>query len=263
MVPADMNNRVQLVENSNMTMISALLNGQNWLTWSRLLRIALEGKDKLGFIDGSKAAPDDGSTGYKQWRVADSVVRTWILSTISKEIVNAVLFAPTARALWVELQGRYAECKWTIVVQNKTRDRVDVASQILVLDPLQNVNKAYSMITKVERQRQVNMEFAEVAGQTAFQVKGYAGNRPYMKKKGLVDKRNLICEHCRKPGHTKDTCFKIHGVPDWYKNLSDQQKNSGLTNRAYTAVEPEPVGEIAGTQGSELVAELMEALRLV
>ncbi|KAL0416181.1 UNVERIFIED_CONTAM: Retrovirus-related Pol polyprotein from transposon RE1, partial [Sesamum latifolium] len=102
------------------------------------------------------------------------------------------------------------------------------------------------------------------AGQTAFQVKGYAGNRPYMKKKkGSVDKRNLICEHCRKLGHTKDTCFKIHGVPDWYKDLSDQRKKPGLTNRAYATVEPEPVGEIVGNRGSNLVSDLIEALRLV
>ncbi|KAK4393667.1 hypothetical protein Sango_1837500 [Sesamum angolense] len=45
--------RNQSTENSGLVMISAPFNGTNWLTWSRSVRIALEGKDKLGFIDGS------------------------------------------------------------------------------------------------------------------------------------------------------------------------------------------------------------------
>ncbi|XP_073290956.1 uncharacterized protein [Primulina huaijiensis] len=32
------------------------------------------------------------------------------------------------------------------------------------------------------------------------------------------------CDHCRKPGHTRDTCWKIHGKPlDWKpRNKTDQ-----------------------------------------
>lgn len=27
------------------------------------------------------------------------------------------------------------------------------------------------------------------------------------------------CDHCRRPGHTKETCWKIHGKPaDWKSN---------------------------------------------
>ncbi|KAL0403898.1 UNVERIFIED_CONTAM: hypothetical protein Sradi_2030600 [Sesamum radiatum] len=48
-------------EQSGLVMISALFNGTNWLTWNRSVRIALEGKDKLGFIDGSCGRPIEGS----------------------------------------------------------------------------------------------------------------------------------------------------------------------------------------------------------
>ena len=27
-------------------------------------------------------------------------------------------------------------------------------------------------------------------------------------------------------GHLKDTCFKIHGYPEWYKELKAQQRGS-------------------------------------
>ncbi|KAL0445735.1 UNVERIFIED_CONTAM: hypothetical protein Slati_1701400 [Sesamum latifolium] len=71
--------RIQLLENTGMIMISAPLNGNNWLTWSRSVRIALEGRDKLGYVDGSIRKSTEGTTDYKQWRIADSIVRTWIL----------------------------------------------------------------------------------------------------------------------------------------------------------------------------------------
>ncbi|KAL0356387.1 UNVERIFIED_CONTAM: hypothetical protein Sradi_4085600 [Sesamum radiatum] len=142
----------------------------------------------------------------------------------------------------------------------------NIGSQILVLDPLLDVNKAYSMVSRVERQRQVNMEFAEVADQTTFQVKGYGGNISYINKKVPVDKRNLMCEYCHKLVHNKDSCFKIHGVPDWYKELTDQRKKPSPTNRAYAAITPESVRKVAqitGNRGSDLIFNLIKALRLV
>lgn len=33
----------------------------------------------------------------------------------------------------------------------------------------------------------------------------------------------LKCTHCGGKGHSKDTCFKIHGYPDWYKELKKKQ----------------------------------------
>lgn len=36
------------------------------------------------------------------------------------------------------------------------------------------------------------------------------------------DKEYLHCEHCSMARHTYDNCFKLHGYPDWYKNLKEQ-----------------------------------------
>ena len=41
-------------------------------------------------------------------------------------------------------------------------------------------------------------------------------------------KETMHCEHCEMTRHTMSTCFKIHGYPDWSKELK-QNKNS---NRA-------------------------------
>ncbi|XP_051144092.1 uncharacterized protein LOC127260403 [Andrographis paniculata] len=45
-----------------------------------------------------------------------------------------------------------------------------------------------------------------------------------------MDKRNWICEHCKRKGHAKDTCFKLHEIPAWHKELMD--KRGGHINAA-------------------------------
>ncbi|KAL0421888.1 UNVERIFIED_CONTAM: Retrovirus-related Pol polyprotein from transposon RE1 [Sesamum latifolium] len=243
-------------------------------------------RDKIGFIDGSCVKPDEGSAEFKQWRITDSMVRTWILNTISKDIVNAYLYANSARSLWLELESRYGECDGPLLYKiqreigstkqgnlsvtayytqlkqlwdelvclkppamckcgrcicgsneakveeieasqliqfltglNESYD--SIRSQILVLDPLPHVNKAFSMILRIERQRQ--------------------------------------------NWSSKDTCFKLHGVPDWYKELTDQKKRNGDGGRAYMAHEGNSVDMPITTAaaGTNLVADLMEALRLI
>ncbi|KAL0413647.1 UNVERIFIED_CONTAM: hypothetical protein Sradi_1566400 [Sesamum radiatum] len=124
------------------------------------------------------------------------------------------------------------------------------------------------MVSRVERQRQVNMEYAEVGDNTALQArgmeyKGTGGNRNFVKRKGPLDKRNIVCEHCHKSGHNKDTCFKLHGVPNWYKDLNEQRRKSGTVNRAYTAAEPQSAGDTVGNSENLSVSDLMEALKLL
>uniref|UniRef100_A0ACD6A1Z4 Uncharacterized protein n=1 Tax=Avena sativa TaxID=4498 RepID=A0ACD6A1Z4_AVESA len=33
---------------------------------------------------------------------------------------------------------------------------------------------------------------------------------------GKIDKRKLLCEHCKRNGHLKDECFELHGYPPWW-----------------------------------------------
>ncbi|KAK4394327.1 putative mitochondrial protein [Sesamum angolense] len=65
-----------------------------------------------------------------------------------------------------------------------------------------SVNKAYSMVQSVERQKEVHMEITDTGEHTAMHVR--AGTR--------------------KDISFRDTCFKIHGTPDWYKDLVEQKR---------------------------------------
>ena len=49
------------------------------------------------------------------------------------------------------------------------------------------------------------------------------------------------CDHCRKPGHTKETCWHLHGKPADWKPYRPQQNREG---RGYTAAAE---GDTSGT----------------
>ncbi|KAK4399874.1 hypothetical protein Sango_1093500 [Sesamum angolense] len=279
----DSNGKSHNLDYPPLPIISAPLNGNNWLAWSRAVRIALGGRDKLSFIDGTSTQPHEGAEAIKQWKITDYMVLTWILNTISKEIVNAYLYASSARNLWLQLEARYGESNGPLLYQlqreinsmtqeasqlmqflmglNETFD--GVRSQILVMEPLPHVDKAFSMVMRVERQRKVHMETAETGINNAMYARNgdqeRIGYKTFVKKKN-VDKRFLTCTCCGKSGHTKESCFKVHGVPDWYKDLIDKKKKGGNEGRVYMAAETEKNPE---TSANSLIADLMEALKLV
>ncbi|KAL0461230.1 UNVERIFIED_CONTAM: hypothetical protein Slati_0010600 [Sesamum latifolium] len=73
----------------------------------------------------------------------------------------------------------------------------------------------------------------------------------------------MICKHCHKSGHNKDTWFKLHGVTDWYRDLTDQRRKPAM-GRAYAASELQThVDKTTTATGSNLVSDLMEALKII
>ncbi|KAL2235368.1 UNVERIFIED_CONTAM: Retrovirus-related Pol polyprotein from transposon RE1 [Sesamum indicum] len=324
--------RMPNLESQGMIMVSAPFSGSHWLSWSRSVRMALESKDKLNFIDGSGLRPVIGTPQYKQWRITDCLVRTWILNTISKDLVNAYLYANLSRDLWMELEARYGECDGTLLYKlqreissisqgnmsmteyytklkqlwdeliclmppavcscglcvcgcNKIKaeqsdasqliqflmglnDSYDnIRSQILVLEPLPLVNKAYSTVLRVERRRLVNSEYSEVgeaSAMKAYEYKHKTGPKNFTRSKGPTDKRHLFCEHCSRNGHNKESCFKLHGFPDWYKELRDQRRKQSINGHAYAVVDAaQSSAEAPHSNGVQLMSELLDALRMV
>ncbi|KAK4419226.1 hypothetical protein Salat_2335400 [Sesamum alatum] len=95
------------VESSGLPIISSSLTGDNFLVWSRAIKFALGARKKLSFIDGRAIRPNDNSDELNEWIRVDYMVITWILNSISKEIVDAFIYVSSARSLWLELEARY------------------------------------------------------------------------------------------------------------------------------------------------------------
>ncbi|KAL0288879.1 UNVERIFIED_CONTAM: Retrovirus-related Pol polyprotein from transposon TNT 1-94 [Sesamum calycinum] len=127
--------RVQPTNNPGMTLVSNPFNGTSFLAWSRLVRITLGAKMELGYINSKILKPSEDSKEFEQWNRANYMVTSWLLNSISKDIVESFLYVNSARELWQELETRF---------------------RILMMDPLSSVTKAYAMVLHVEKQREVS-----------------------------------------------------------------------------------------------------------
>ncbi|KAL0302882.1 UNVERIFIED_CONTAM: hypothetical protein Sradi_6156300 [Sesamum radiatum] len=93
-----------------------------------------------------------------------------------------------------------------------------VHNQLLFMDPILHVNKAYAMVVSVEKQYEVHMELSDTVDGATMYVKG--GFR-----KEIKVKRAQFCDNCSKSGAT---CVNIHMTPDWYKEmLENKRRDSG------------------------------------
>ncbi|KAF7807042.1 uncharacterized protein G2W53_039203 [Senna tora] len=249
------------------SLVTTTLNGRNYLSWSIAVKTTLEAKKKVGFIDGSIKPPKDLEE-YAEWKLVDSMIKSWIMNSVQDQIADTFVFALTSKDLWDVLEERFWSQHWdeldrmrpmptctcskcTCGLSKKLDDIMSsnkllqflmglnpiydvVRTQILNLDPLPSVNKAFHIVVTDEAQRDINLSYSgTVAENSAMMV----GNRYHpkndssgTKKKDNSSKKDKWCDHCKVNGHTKETCFKLHGYPDWWKEL--KEKKAGKKNVA-------------------------------
>lgn len=82
------------------------------------------------------------------------------------------------------------------------------------------------------------------------------------KKKDSNKKEDKSCDYCKRVGHTRDSCFKNHGYPKWYKQLI---KEKGSSSKVQVNMENDPLEEEhalekkgGGTKISHALPNLMQ-----
>ncbi|KAL2240102.1 UNVERIFIED_CONTAM: Retrovirus-related Pol polyprotein from transposon RE1 [Sesamum indicum] len=298
--------KLQPGDNPGISLVTNLFDGTNFLSWSRSVKLGLTAKMKLPFINGELQKPEKNAKEFEQWIRTDSMVASWILNSIKREISECFMYTTSSRALWKELENRFGQSNGPMEYQlkkelgattqgtmslsayfnklmklwdelacitpiptctcgsctrgalkeaanTKENDQLiqflmglneaydNVRSQILVMEPRPDLNKAYSMVLNVEKQREVNFGQTQTTPNMAMQAfKKQETPRNLWKKRPTVDKRSLVCKHCGKIGHLREGCFEIHGYPDWYKPLQEQKKNNlNIQNRSAVAMNTE------------------------
>ncbi|KAL0411791.1 UNVERIFIED_CONTAM: hypothetical protein Slati_3768800 [Sesamum latifolium] len=109
--------RVLASDNPGASLVKNLLDGMNFLSWNRSVKIALGAKMKLGFINRKNPKPSKTADEYEQWTRADCLVFSWLLNSISKDIVESFRYINTARELWLELEARYGTSNGPMIYQ--------------------------------------------------------------------------------------------------------------------------------------------------
>jgi hypothetical protein len=111
-----------------------------------------------------------------------------------------------------------------------------IRGQVLLMDPLPSINRAYSLILQEERQRAIAADAAPVTPEAAALVvaapvaptvavapiRGHqppllpTPGEPFRQKS---EKRNVrpTCDNCNKVGHIREKCYLLNGFPPGHR----------------------------------------------
>jgi hypothetical protein len=84
-----------------------LLNEFNYLSWSRAITIALGGRSKLGFINGTIKSPEVGSLEHEAWLSKDQLVISWILNSMKRNLGEIFSYSESSLDLWNAIRDMY------------------------------------------------------------------------------------------------------------------------------------------------------------
>ncbi|KAL1147783.1 hypothetical protein V6Z11_A10G079000 [Gossypium hirsutum] len=178
---------------------------ENYTVWSRSLRIALFAKNKLRFVDGGCRVYPESLRA--QWDRCNAFVLSWILNTVNPDLsisrINLArwmvpVFSFSIDPLYILLKQQLFQF---LMGLNETY--ATARSQILFMQPLPSVNRAYSMIVQEEAQR----SFSSVLSHTPDPIAlSSTASRNHKKFIGT-------CDFCKLKGHKKESCYRLIGFP--------------------------------------------------
>ncbi|XP_073119931.1 uncharacterized protein [Henckelia pumila] len=191
-------------DNPGMILVSQQLAGDNFAFWSRSMKIALSVKNKLGFLDGSIIKPPASEVNLlTAWNRNNNIVISWLLNSVSNEISASILFAESALDIWNDLRECFEQIKYCFLIH---------FLRSIVF---------FALVIQEERQRTIGISSHDSSSSNGmiFAIKNEQRHKPSQSRNGQTIQRGRpYCTACHKPGHTVETCYKIHGYPPGYKH---------------------------------------------
>nr|XP_019703350.1 uncharacterized protein LOC109505320 [Elaeis guineensis] len=176
-------------ENPGNAFVTSLLKGPNYPAWRRAIMTALRAKRKIRFVDGTLARSIDRSWDHFLWDTCNSMVdleerysqgnaprihelKTQIWSFRQGNDMTIAAYYAHLRGLWEKLttysKVPTCSCGATREIQvEKEEERLHqflfglkdsydmLRDQLLFMEPLPTVNKAYALLIRGEKQKEV------------------------------------------------------------------------------------------------------------
>ena len=76
------------------------LNGHNYLEWAQSVKLAINGRGKMGHLTGEISKLAAGDPNLKKWQSENSLVIAWLINSMEPAIGKPHLFLPTAKDVW-------------------------------------------------------------------------------------------------------------------------------------------------------------------
>ncbi|GJT67519.1 ribonuclease H-like domain-containing protein [Tanacetum coccineum] len=148
-----------------LTVVSIKLKGtENYQVWSCAMLLALEGKNKIGFIDGSCKRSNTDEVLGKQWDRVNAVVLGWILNSISEELFYDAMieFPKCVRNASEGFKKHNQLLKLMQFLMSLDDSYMQIRSSILSREVLPDVRSAYATISSEESHRVAVGSLADV-----------------------------------------------------------------------------------------------------
>ncbi|KAG7536932.1 Integrase catalytic core [Arabidopsis suecica] len=260
------------METSKKLVTSVILQGRNYLTWSRTTKTVLCGRGLWSHVISSQAPKEADEEEEKEekeatipeedkWFQEDQAVLALLQNSLEASILEGYSYCETAKELWDTLKNVYGnESNLTRVFEVKKainelsqedleftkhfgkfrslwseleslrpgtldpkilherREQDKVFGLLLTLNPSYNdLIKHLLRSEKLPTLDEVCSKIQKEQGSSGlFGGKGelaMANKGEVVANKGVYrqeDKKSMVCEHCKKKGHTKDKCWILH-----------------------------------------------------
>ncbi|KAH0776707.1 hypothetical protein KY290_008118 [Solanum tuberosum] len=252
------------IDNSGVLLSSIQLTGaDNFFIWSRALKIAILGRNKLGFIDSSCKKEAYGPNLVNLWEHCNAIdlaerydkvdgSRIFQLhkeiATVSQGTSSISAYFFRLRELWVEYDSLTlvpsCECvnsrEFVKFMHNQKllqflmglNDSYEQArGQILMMVPLPSLNKTYSLLIERESQRTIS-QTSSSANCSELSSMFTTGNntsamvpRPRPYTSSSYDP-NAFCDYCKRTSHTQAICYQLHGYPPGFERRKRQNSTA-------------------------------------
>ncbi|GKA55205.1 ribonuclease H-like domain-containing protein, partial [Tanacetum coccineum] len=109
---------LQTNDNNSGSLVNIKLTGsKNYRVWHTAMKIALQARNKMGFVDGTcvKYAYASSVPLSNQWERCNAVVLSWLLSSISEGLYLSQFYSENAAEVWKELKDTYDKLDGSIL----------------------------------------------------------------------------------------------------------------------------------------------------
>ncbi|CAH9144532.1 unnamed protein product [Cuscuta epithymum] len=79
-------------DHSNLMLTNEIFNGNNYLNWSRGVKMALISKNKLVFVSRKFKKPNENSDDFQEWIRVDYTVMSWLLHSMIPTIARTMMY---------------------------------------------------------------------------------------------------------------------------------------------------------------------------